>query len=69
MMNSVIVHLPVVPVLVRVEVAAPEVQELDDGSEGQLLIEVEDMLPPRSLSESPSKLFQFLLVERLVYVS
>ncbi len=62
-MDSVEMRLPVITMLVRVEVAAPEVQELEDGPEAHLLEEVEDMLPSRSLGESTSELFQFRLVE------
>jgi len=32
-MNSVIMHLSVITVFVGVEVAAPEIQELEDGAE------------------------------------
>ena len=67
-MNSVEMHLPVIAVFVRVEVAAPEVQELEDGSEAQLLVEVEDMFASGSLGEFPSEFFQFRSLERLVYV-
>jgi len=67
-MNSVEMHLPVIPVLVGVEVATPEVQELEDGSEAQLLVEVEDMFASRGLGESLSELFQLRFLERLVYV-
>ena len=68
MMNSVIMHLPVITMLVSVEVAAPEVQELEDGSEAHLLVEVENMLPSRGLSEPPPELFQLWFVHRLVHV-
>ena len=54
MMNSVEMHLPVITMLVRVEVAAPEVKELENGSEAQLLVEVEDMFTSGSLGEFPS---------------
>ena len=69
MMNSVEMHLPVITMLVRVEVAAPEVKELENGSEAQLLVEVEDMFTSGSLGEFPSELFQFRFLERLVYVA
>ena len=62
-MNSVEMHLPVITMLVCVEVAAPEIQELDDGSEAQLLVEVENMFASGSLSESPPELFQFRFLE------
>ena len=68
-MNSVEMHLPVIAVFVRVEVAAPEVKELEDGSEAQLLVEVEDMFASGSLGKFPSELFQFRFLERLVYVA
>ena len=68
MVHSVEVHPPIVTMLVRVEVAAPEIQELEDGPEAYLLEEVEDVLPPRSFREFPSELFQFLFVWGLEYV-
>ena len=63
-MNSVEMHLPIIAVLVRVEVAAPEVEELENGSKAQLLVEVENMLPSRSLSEFPPELFEFRFLEQ-----
>ena len=58
-MNSVIMHLCIITVFVGVEVAAPEVQELEDGAEAYLLVELEDMLSSRSLCEALPELFQF----------
>ena len=58
-MYGVEVHSPIIAMLVCIEVAAPEVQELEDRSKAELLEQVEDVFPSRSLSESLAKLFQF----------
>ena len=61
-MYSVEMHLSIITMLVRVEVAAPEVQELEDRPEAYLLVKVEDVLPSRSLRELPAELFQFWFI-------
>ena len=52
-------HLTIITMLIRVKMAAPEIQELEDGAEAYLLVEVEDMFSPRSLCEALPELFQF----------
>src|SRR2546426_9665677 len=56
-MYSVEVHLPITTMLIRIEVAAPKIQELQYRPEDYLLIQVEDMLSSRSLREPLSELF------------
>ena len=61
-MYSVEMHLSIVAMLIRVEVAAPKIQELEDRPEAYLLKQVEHVLPSRSLGESLSEVFQFWFV-------
>ena len=63
MVDGVEVHLTIITMVVRVEVAAPEVQELEDRPEAYLLIQVEDVFPSRGLREPLSEVFQFWFVQ------
>ena len=62
-MYSVEVHLAIITMLIRVEMAAPKIQELQYRTEAYLLIQVQDVLPSRSLRKSPSEIFQFRFVQ------
>src|SRR2546427_5422694 len=61
-MYSVEMHLPIITMFIRVEVAAPKIQELEDSPKAYLLEQVEHVLPSGSLGESPSEVFQFWFV-------